>query len=42
MIAELHRSALRRFGPVDGELMGPAWLEDEAGNRLRHDENPHS
>jgi 3-hydroxyisobutyrate dehydrogenase len=33
--AELHRDALRRFGPVSGELMGPAWLEEQAGTRLR-------
>jgi 3-hydroxyisobutyrate dehydrogenase-like beta-hydroxyacid dehydrogenase len=33
--AELHRGALRRFGPVSGELMGPAWLEERAGTRLR-------
>jgi hypothetical protein len=33
--AELHRDALRRFGPVNGELMGPAWLEEQAGTRLR-------
>lgn len=33
--AELHREALRRFGPVDGELMGPALLEEQAGVRLR-------
>lgn len=33
-VAELHRAALRRFGPVDGELMGPAWLEEQAGLRL--------
>lgn len=33
--AGLHRDALRRFGPVSGELMGPAWLEEQAGTRLR-------
>jgi 3-hydroxyisobutyrate dehydrogenase len=33
--AELHRQALGRFGPVSGELMGPAWLEEQAGTRLR-------
>jgi hypothetical protein len=26
--------ALDHFGPVDGELMGPAWLEEQAGIRL--------
>jgi 3-hydroxyisobutyrate dehydrogenase-like beta-hydroxyacid dehydrogenase len=30
----LHRDALRRFGPVDGELMGPALLEEQAGSPL--------
>ena len=34
LVAELHRSALVRFGPVEGELMGPALLEDQAGFRL--------
>jgi 3-hydroxyisobutyrate dehydrogenase len=33
--AELHRAALSHFGPVAGELMGPAWLEEQAGTRLR-------
>ena len=28
--------ALRRFGPVDGELLAVALLEEEAGLRLRH------
>nr|WP_282971236.1 NAD-binding protein [Actinospica acidithermotolerans] len=32
--AALHRAALDHFGPVDGELMGPAWLEEQAGTRL--------
>jgi 3-hydroxyisobutyrate dehydrogenase-like beta-hydroxyacid dehydrogenase len=32
---ELHRDALSRFGPVSGELMGPAWLEEQAGTQLR-------
>lgn len=31
LVADLHRSALAHFGPVDGELMGPAWLEFQAG-----------
>lgn len=34
VVAELHREALRHFGPVAGELMGPAWLELQAGMRL--------
>jgi 3-hydroxyisobutyrate dehydrogenase-like beta-hydroxyacid dehydrogenase len=33
--AELHRDALSHFGPVSGELMGPAWLEEQAGTQLR-------
>ena len=35
-VAELHRSALRRFGLVNGELMGPALLEEQAGTRLEN------
>jgi 3-hydroxyisobutyrate dehydrogenase len=31
----LHRRALERFGPVDGELLGVALLEEAAGIRLR-------
>ncbi|HEY0498157.1 MAG TPA: NAD-binding protein [Kutzneria sp.] len=34
LVTELHRAALDRFGPVDGELMGPALLEEQAGFRL--------
>jgi 3-hydroxyisobutyrate dehydrogenase len=37
-VAELHRAALLRFGPVDGELMGPALLEEQAGSVLRDDQ----
>jgi 3-hydroxyisobutyrate dehydrogenase len=37
-VAELHRAALGRYGPVDGELLGPAWLEEQAGSLLRGDE----
>jgi 3-hydroxyisobutyrate dehydrogenase-like beta-hydroxyacid dehydrogenase len=33
-VAELHRSALRRFGQVNGELMASALLEEQAGRRL--------
>ncbi len=32
-VAELHRAALRRYGPVDGELMAAALLEEQAGSR---------
>ena len=39
-VAELHRAALNRFGPVDGELMGPAWLEEQAGFLLRDEQGP--
>jgi 3-hydroxyisobutyrate dehydrogenase-like beta-hydroxyacid dehydrogenase len=39
-IAELHRTALRQYGPVDGELMAPAWLEEQAGSRLRSEPEP--
>jgi 3-hydroxyisobutyrate dehydrogenase-like beta-hydroxyacid dehydrogenase len=35
-VADLHRAALDHFGPIDGELLGPAWLEEQAGQRL-HD-----
>ncbi|WP_083750587.1 NAD(P)-dependent oxidoreductase [Kribbella sp. ALI-6-A] len=38
-VAALHRSALHRYGPVDGELMAAAWLEEQAGTRL-HDRPP--
>jgi 3-hydroxyisobutyrate dehydrogenase-like beta-hydroxyacid dehydrogenase len=34
-VAALHRSALRRYGPVDGELMAAKWLEEQAGTRLQ-------
>jgi 3-hydroxyisobutyrate dehydrogenase len=33
-VADLHRAALDHFGPIDGELLGPAWLEEQAGSRL--------
>jgi 3-hydroxyisobutyrate dehydrogenase len=36
-VTELHRAALRHYGPVDGELMGPALLEERAGSLLRGD-----
>ncbi|MEV6281968.1 NAD(P)-dependent oxidoreductase [Kribbella sp. NPDC051770] len=35
-VADLHRAALDHFGPIDGELLGPAWLEHQAGSTL-HD-----
>ncbi len=37
LVASLHRTALERFGAVDGELMGPALLEEQAGFRLSGD-----
>jgi 3-hydroxyisobutyrate dehydrogenase len=36
-VTALHRAALERFGPVDGELMAPALLEEQAGFRLSGD-----
>ncbi len=36
-VEQMYQRALRRFGPVDGELMAVAMLEEEAGLRLRHD-----
>jgi 3-hydroxyisobutyrate dehydrogenase len=35
-VAGLYRQALRRFGPIDGELLAVALLEEQAGLRLRH------
>jgi hypothetical protein len=35
LVEETYRRALNRFGPVDGELMAVALLEEEAGVRLR-------
>ncbi|MFB9302740.1 NAD(P)-dependent oxidoreductase [Kibdelosporangium philippinense] len=35
VIAELHRAALDRYGPVDGELMASALLEEQAQLFLR-------
>jgi 3-hydroxyisobutyrate dehydrogenase len=32
-----YRRAFRRFGPVDGELLAVALLEEEAGTLLRHE-----
>jgi 3-hydroxyisobutyrate dehydrogenase len=31
VVADVHRRALAHFGPVDGELMASAWLEQRAG-----------
>lgn len=38
-VTDLHRAALHHFGAVDGELMASAWLEEQAGSRLRGDED---
>jgi 3-hydroxyisobutyrate dehydrogenase len=35
-VADVYQRALRRYGPVDGELLGVALLEEEAGLQLRH------
>jgi 3-hydroxyisobutyrate dehydrogenase len=35
LVALLHRRALGRFGPVDGELLAVALLEERAGSLLR-------
>jgi len=35
LVADLHREALARFGPVDGELMAARLLEERAGATLR-------
>lgn len=34
-VVDLHRAALRRYGPVDGELMASALLEEQAGQLCR-------
>jgi 3-hydroxyisobutyrate dehydrogenase len=36
IVEQTYQRALRRFGPVDGELLAVALLEEEAGLRLRH------
>ena len=33
-VTALHRAALARFGPVDGEMLAAAWLEETAGSQL--------
>jgi 3-hydroxyisobutyrate dehydrogenase-like beta-hydroxyacid dehydrogenase len=35
-VADVYRRALRRYGPIDGELLGVALLEEQAGLPLRH------
>ncbi len=37
VVERTYQRALRRFGPVDGELMAVALLEEDAGLQLRHD-----
>jgi 3-hydroxyisobutyrate dehydrogenase len=37
VVEQTYQRALRHFGPVDGELMAVALLEEEAGLRLRDD-----
>ncbi|WP_316784036.1 hypothetical protein [Streptomyces sasae] len=34
-VLRIHRQALERFGPVDGELLAVALLEEAAGTLLR-------
>ncbi len=36
VVEQTYQRALRRFGPVDGELLAVALLEEEAGLRIRH------
>jgi 3-hydroxyisobutyrate dehydrogenase len=40
LVERTHRRALRRYGPVDGELLAVALLEEEAGIRLRREPRP--
>jgi len=35
-VADLYRRAVQRYGPADGELLGVALLEEQAGLQLRH------
>lgn len=35
LVARMHRQALARFGPVDGELLAARLLEERAGTTLR-------
>jgi 3-hydroxyisobutyrate dehydrogenase len=36
VVTSIHLSALERYGPVDGELLGVSLLEEQAGLRIRH------
>ncbi len=36
VVERIHKRALERYGPVDGELLAVALLEEQAGLRLRH------
>jgi 3-hydroxyisobutyrate dehydrogenase len=35
LVRRTYRRALARYGPVDGELLAVALLEEEAGHKLR-------
>jgi 3-hydroxyisobutyrate dehydrogenase len=39
-VADVYQQALRRYGPADGELLGVALLEEQAGLQLRHPPAP--
>jgi 3-hydroxyisobutyrate dehydrogenase len=39
-VERAYQRALGRYGPVDGELLAVALLEEEAGIRLRHGPGP--
>jgi 3-hydroxyisobutyrate dehydrogenase len=36
LVERIHQRALARYGPVDGELLAVALLEEQAGIQLRH------
>ena len=36
-VLAVHHAAQQRFGPVDGELLGVALLEEQAGQLIRRD-----
>jgi 3-hydroxyisobutyrate dehydrogenase len=40
LVERTYQRALGRYGPVDGELLAVALLEEEAGLRLRHGPGP--
>jgi 3-hydroxyisobutyrate dehydrogenase len=40
LVERTYQRALERYGPVDGELLAAALLEEEAGLRLRHTPGP--